>query len=227
MRVLIIEDDRMLARLVERTLGEAGYDVDVTPSADEGRDRALATAYDCVLLDLELPDRSGLEVVRAMRREGRDTPVVIMTGRDDDQDVVRGLDAGADDYLLKPVSPDVLKARVRAAVRRGGATRTDQLVIGELAMNRLARTVKGPAGELSLTPKEFAMLEHLMLRVEEVVSRSELLEHVWNMKFDPGSNVVDAHVARLRQKLRGVARPEVRTARGVGFVLTLKESPDR
>jgi DNA-binding response OmpR family regulator len=227
MRVLIIEDDRMLARLVERTLGEAGYAVDVTPSADEGRDRALATAYDLVLLDIELPDRSGLEVVRAMRREGCDTPVVIMTGRDDDQDIVRGLDAGADDYLLKPVSPDVLKARVRAAVRRGGATRTDQLVIGELAMNRLARTVKGAAGEIALTPKEFAMLEYLMLRVEEVVSRTELLEHVWNMKFDPGSNVVDAHVARLRQKLRGVTRPELRTARGVGFVLTMKESPDR
>lgn len=224
MRVLIIEDDRMLARLVERTLGEAGYAVDVTTSADEGRDRALGTAYDAVLLDLELPDRSGLEVVRTLRREGRDVPVLIMTGRDDDQDIVRGLDAGADDYLLKPVSPEVLKARLRAAVRRGGASRTDQLVIGELAMNRLARSVLGAGRELSLTPKEFAMLEHLMLRAEEVVSRTELLEHVWNMRFDPGSNVVDAHVARLRQKLRGVARPELRTSRGVGFVLTMREA---
>lgn len=223
MRVLIIEDDRMLARLVERTLGEAGYAVDVTRSADEGRDAALAATYDAVLLDLELPDRSGLEVVRTLRREGRDVPVLIMTGRHDDQDIVRGLDAGADDYLLKPVSPEVLKARLRAAVRRGGSTRTDQLVIGELAMNRLARTVRGNGQELALTPKEFAMLEHLMLRAEEVVSRSELLEHVWNMKFDPGSNVVDAHVARLRQKLRGVTRPEIRTSRGVGFVLTMRE----
>jgi DNA-binding response OmpR family regulator len=222
MRVLIIEDDRMLSRLVERALGEAGYTVEVTPSAEEGRDRALAAEYDAVLLDLELPDRSGLEVVRAMRREGKQTPVLIMTGRDDDQDIVRGLDAGADDYLLKPVSPEVLKARLRAALRRGAATGTDQLRVGELTMNRLARTVRGPAGELSLTPKEFAMLEHLMLRVEEVVSRGELLAHVWNMRFDPGSNVVDAHVARLRQKLRPVARPELRTARGVGFVLTLR-----
>ncbi len=225
MRVLIIEDDRMLARLVERTLGEAGYAVDVTRSADEGRDAALASAYDAVLLDLELPDRSGLEVVRTLRREGRDVPVLIMTGRDDDQDIVRGLDAGADDYLLKPVNPEVLKARLRAAVRRGGASRGDQqLVIGDLAMNRLARTVLGNGKDVSLTPKEFAMLEHLMLRAEEVVSRTELLEHVWNMKFDPGSNVVDAHVARLRQKLRGVTRPEIRTSRGVGFVLTMREA---
>ena len=225
MRVLIIEDDRMLARLVERTLGEAGYAVDVTRSADEGRDAALASDYDAVLLDLELPDRSGLEVVRTLRREGRDVPVLIMTGRDDDQDIVKGLDAGADDYLLKPVNPEVLKARLRAAVRRGGASRADQqLVIGELAMNRLARTVQGSGKDVSLTPKEFAMLEHLMLRAEEVVSRTELLEHVWNMKFDPGSNVVDAHVARLRQKLRGVTRTEIRTSRGVGFVLTMREA---
>jgi len=224
MRVLIIEDDRMLARLVERTLGDAGFTVDVTRSADEGRDAALASTYDAVLLDLELPDRSGLEVVRTLRREGRDVPVLIMTGRDDDQDIVSGLDAGADDYLLKPVNPEVLKARLRAAVRRGGANRNDQIVIGDLAMNRLARTVLGAGKDVSLTPKEFAMLEHLMLRAEEVVSRTELLEHVWNMKFDPGSNVVDAHVARLRQKLRGITRPEIRTSRGVGFVLTMREA---
>ncbi|MGZ8378531.1 MAG: response regulator transcription factor [Gemmatirosa sp.] len=225
MRVLIIEDDRVLARLVERALGEAGYAVDVTRSAEEGRDRAMTSTYDAVLLDLELPDRNGLEVVRSLRREGHDVPVLIMTGRDDDQDIVRGLDAGADDYLLKPVSPEVLKARLRAAVRRGGSARArDQLVVGELALNRLARTVHGAGHGISLTPKEFAMLEHLMLRVEEVISRSELLEHVWNMKFDPGSNVVDAHVARLRQKLRGVTRPEIRTSRGVGFVLTMREA---
>ena len=224
MRVLMIEDDRMLARIVERALGEAGHAVDVTRSADEGRDRALAHSYDAILLDLELPDRSGLEVLRTLRREGRDVPVLIMTGRHDDEDIVKGLDAGADDYLLKPVSPEVLMARLRAAVRRGGTNRTEQIAMGDLVMNRLARTVSGGGKDIALTPKEFAMLEHLLLRAEEVVSRSELLERVWNMKFDPGSNVVDAHVARLRQKLRGVvARPEIRTARGVGFVLTLQD----
>ena len=224
MRVLMIEDDRRLARIVERALGDAGHAVDVARSADEGRDRALAHSYDAILLDLELPDRSGLEVLRSLRREGRDMPVLIMTGRDDDEDIVKGLDAGADDYLLKPVSPEVLMARLRAAVRRGGTNRTEQIAMGDLVMNRLARTVSGGGKDIALTPKEFAMLEHLLLRAEEVVSRSELLDHVWNMKFDPGSNVVDAHVARLRQKLRGVvARPEIRTARGVGFVLTMQE----
>ena len=224
MRVLIIEDDRMLARLVERMLGEAGYAVDVTRSADEGRERALAGQYDAILLDLELPDRSGLEVVRALRREGREVPVLIMTGRDDDEDIVKGLDAGADDYLLKPVSAEVLKARLRAAVRRGGSARVDQITIGDLSMNRLTRQVVAGGREISLTPKEFAMLEHLLLHAEGIVSRAELLEHVWNMHFDPGSNVVDAHVARLRQKLRGlVVQPEIRTARGVGFVLTMRE----
>jgi DNA-binding response OmpR family regulator len=224
MRVLMIEDDRMLARIVERALGDAGHAVDVTRSADEGRDRALAHSYDAILLDLELPDRSGLEVLRTLRREGRDVPVLIMTGRHDDEEIVKGLDAGADDYLLKPVSPEVLMARLRAAVRRGGTNRTEQIAMGDLVMNRLARTVSGSGKDIALTPKEFAMLEHLLLRAEEVVSRSELLEHVWNMKFDPGSNVVDAHVARLRQKLRSaVARPEIRTARGVGFVLTMQD----
>jgi DNA-binding response OmpR family regulator len=226
MRVLVIEDDRMLARLVERVLGDAGYAVDITRNADDGRRLALSGDYDAILLDLELPDRSGLEIVRELRRGGDETPVLIMTGRDDDADIVRGLDAGADDYLLKPVANEVLKARLRAAVRRGTATRTDQLTLGELQLHRLTRQVFGQQGgvtrEVALTPKEFAMLEHLLLHAEQVVSRSELLERVWNMTFDPGSNVVDAHVARLRAKLRAaIATPEIRTVRGVGFMLSI------
>jgi two-component system, OmpR family, response regulator len=223
MRVLLIEDDRMLARLVERALGEAGYGVDVTRSAEEGSQLALSAEYDVILLDLELPDRNGLEVVRALRREGRTTPVIIMTGHDDDEHIVSGLDAGADDYILKPVSNDVLKARIRAAVRRGGAGAPESLALGDLVLDRLGRQVFGGGKEIALTPKEFSMLEHLMLRPEETVPRAELLEHVWNMKFDPGSNVVDAHMARLRAKLRQViTSPDVRTVRGVGFMITQK-----
>ena len=213
----------MLARLVERALGEAGYAVDVTPTAEEGRQLATAVDYDAILLDLELPDRNGLDVVRELRRSGRDMPVLIMTGRDDEHDIVRGLDAGADDYLLKPVGNEVLKARLRAAIRRGGAGRVEQLTMGPLVLNRLTRQVMGDGREIALTPKEFAMLEHLLLHADEVVSRSDLLEHVWNMRFDPGSNVVDAHIARLRQKLRAIVeQPEIRTARGVGFVITMQ-----
>ena len=223
MRILVVEDDPMLARLVERALVDDGHTVDVSQNAEDGRRFALANDYDVVLLDLELPDRNGLDVVRAMRREGRTTPVLIMTGHDDDEHVVRGLDAGADDYILKPVSNDVLKARIRAAVRRGGGGPVEQIAMGDLVLNRLTRQVHGAGREIALTPKEFAMLEHLMLRPDETVPRAELLEHVWNMKFDPGSNVVDAHMARLRAKLRQyVASPDVRTVRGVGFVITEK-----
>jgi DNA-binding response OmpR family regulator len=221
MRVLVIEDDAMVARVVARALEMADYAVDVSDNATEGTERALQHQYDAILLDLELPDRDGMDVVRSLRAAGSATPILIMTGRDDDEQVVRGLDAGADDYLLKPVSTDVLKARVRAAIRRGGSGPLDQLVLGDLTVDRLARTVTGTGTPITLTPKEFSMLEFLLLRAEQVVSRSQLLEHVWNMHFDPGSNVVDAHVARLRQKLRAViTMPEIRTVRGVGFMLS-------
>lgn len=213
----------MVARVVTRALDSAGYAVDVAPNATDGLARANSADYDAILLDLELPDRDGLDVLRQLRADGRTTPILIMTGRDDDEHVVRGLDTGADDYLLKPVSTDVLKARVRAAVRRGGSGQPDQLVLGDLVVDRLGREVTGAGTAIPLTPKEFSMLEFLLLRAEQVVTRSELLEHVWHMRFDPGSNVVDAHVARLRQKLRQVIeRPEIKTVRGIGFMLSAK-----
>jgi two-component system, OmpR family, response regulator len=227
MRVLVIEDDAMVARVVAKAL-EADYSVDLSDNAADGTDRALREPYDAILLDLELPDRDGMDVVRQLRAAGCDTPILIMTGRDDDEHVVRGLDAGADDYLLKPVGHDVLKARVRAAIRRGGSGPPDHLELGDLIVDRLGRTVTGSGTPISLTPKEFSMLEYLLLRAEQVVSRTQLLEHVWNMHFDPGSNVVDAHVARLRQKLRGVVSvPEIRTVRGVGFMLSAKPDDGR
>ena len=223
MHVLVIEDDAMVARVVARALESAGYTVDATASANDGLTRASTGSYDAILLDLELPDRDGLDVLRELRSSGLTTPILIMTGRDDDEHVVRGLDAGADDYLLKPVSTDVLKARVRAAIRRGGSGQPDQLVLGDLVVDRLGRQVTGAGATIPLTPKEFSMLEFLLLRAEQVVPRSELLEHVWHMRFDPGSNVVDAHVARLRQKLRqAIELPEIKTVRGVGFTLSAK-----
>ena len=227
MRVLVIEDEPMVARVVARAL-ESEYTVDVSDSATEGAQRALDEPYDAILLDLELPDGDGLDVVRAMRRAGSTTPVLIMTGRGDDEHIVRGLDAGADDYLLKPLgSTDVLRARVRAAIRRGGSGPPDVLTLGALTVDRLGRVVTGDGKTLPLTPKEFSMLEYLMLRSEQVVSRAELLQRVWNMSFDPGSNVVDAHVARLRQKLRqAITNPEIRTVRGIGFLLTAKPEDD-
>ena len=228
----------MLVRLAQRVLAPPDYDLEVAGSA-EGARRLLAEGssapFDALLLDIELPDQSGLDLLRGLRDAGDRTPVLILTGRDTDEDVVRGLDAGADDYLVKPVSAAVLKARLRAAWRRTGDTPADGvpavdarvpyhvgvLTLDKLVVDRLARRVTFDGHEVDLTPKEFSLVEQLMLRPEDVVSRSELLEHVWQLQGDPGSNVVDAHVARLRQKLRTAAPcPEIQTVRGIGFRIT-------
>ncbi len=236
----------MLVRLAQRVLGPPDYALAVAGSAEAARrllHDASAAPFDALLLDLELPDQSGLDLLRGLREAGDRTPVLILTGRDTDEDVVRGLDAGADDYLVKPVSAAVLKARLRAAWRRTGDTPPDGvpataarvpyhvgvLTLDGLTLDRLARRVTLAGREVDLTPKEFSLLEQLMLRPEDVVSRGELLEHVWQLHGDPGSNVVDAHVARLRQKLRAVALcPEIQTVRGVGFRITghCAEHPD-
>jgi len=236
-RLLLVEDDAMLVRLAQRVLAAPDFDLAVAGSAESARQHLAdpAAPFDAILLDIELPDQSGLDLLRGLRDAGDRTPVLILTGRDTDEDVVRGLDAGADDYLVKPVSAAVLKARLRAAWRRTGDTPPDAmaavgggvphlvgvLTVSGLTLDRLARRVTDAGRELDLTPKEFSLLEQLMLRAEDVVSRGELLEYVWQMQGDPGSNVVDAHVARLRQKLRAVTPcPEIQTVRGVGFRIT-------
>ena len=218
MRVLVIEDDEAAARLVRRVLEEEGYAVDSASTAEEGRVLATGASYDLVVLDLGLRDQSGITVVREMRRTGHDTPVLILTGESAESAMVHGLDAGADDFVTKPFSRDALLARVRALVRRGAAPRRDALTVGNLTLNRLTRDVHAGDRTLSFTPREFALLEYLMLKQDEMASRAELHEHVWNMHFDPGSNVVDAHVARVRRKLEDShATAEITTVRGAGF----------
>ena len=224
MRVLVIEDDATTAKLVRLVLTEEGYAVDVATSGEEGRVLAHVNEYDAIILDLDLGDRNGLSILQELRRSGRTTPILIQTGHEADAEVVRGLDAGADDYVTKPVPNDVLRARVRALVRRGGAKRTEQVVIGNVVMNRLTRELRVGAHEVAFTPREFALLEHLMLHVDEVITRTVLLEKVWDMHFDPGSNVVDAHIARVRKKLtEHGATAEIRTVRGVGFVISRRK----
>ncbi len=221
MRVLVVDDDPMVARWIDRVLSEEGYAVDVAPSSRDARALGSSTSYDLVIVDLHLPDGSGLGVVQALRAAGRTMPIVIMTGYSDDEGIIAGLDAGADDYLVKPVSNGVLRARLRAALRRGGSLRSNALVVGGLVLDRLRRTVHAGPQPIDLTPKEFALLEDFMLRPEQVVARTDLLERVWGMRFDAGTNVVDATISRLRQKLEGATRtPRIRNARGIGFVLT-------
>ncbi|HLB35982.1 MAG TPA: response regulator transcription factor [Gemmatimonadales bacterium] len=220
MKILVVEDDRKVAGFIEQGLREEGYAVDVAKDGDDATTLAHVNDYDAILLDLMLPKKNGLQVAAELRREGRRTPILMLTARDSTEDVVRGLDAGADDYLSKPFKFDELLARLRALTRRGGAARLDRLTYGALDLDRLRHKARASGNLLDLTPREFQLLEHFMLHPEEVIRRTELLEKVWDMHFDPESNVVDVHVGNLRRKLREAGCDGlIQTVRGVGFCL--------
>ena len=220
MKILVVEDDRKVAGFVEQGLKEEGYVVDVARDGEEATMLAHVNDYDAVLLDVVLPKKNGFQIAAELRREGRNTPILMLTSRDAPEDVVRGLDAGADDYLSKPFRFDELLARVRALHRRGGAERLDVLRYGPVTLDRLRHVATVDGRPLDLTPKEFQLLEFFLLHAEEVIRRTTLLEKVWDMHFDPESNVVDVHVGNLRRKLtRATGAPLLATVRGVGFSL--------
>ncbi len=222
MRILVVDDDRAIVKLIARVLRDEAYAVDTAATGEEARMLALVNEYDGIVLDLELGDRHGFEILQELRRNGRHTPILLYSGRGDTESIVRGLDAGADDYVVKPVSNEELRARVRTLIRRGaGSSRVgEQVSVGNLVLNRLTRRVTSGGKEVDLTSMELKLLEHLMLRAGETVSRSELHDKVWDMHFDPSSNVIDAHVARLRKKLQKAgASAAIATRRGIGFVL--------
>ncbi len=220
MKVLVVEDDRKVAGFIEQGLKEEGYVVDVAPDGDEATMLAHVYEYDVILLDLMLPKKNGFQVAQELRREGRNTPILMLTSRDAVEDIVRGLDAGADDYLTKPFRFEELLARLRALHRRGGAERLEVLRYGPFELDRLRHQAAVEGKRLDLTAKEFQLFEFFMLHPEEVVRRTTLLEKVWDMHFDPESNVVDVHVGNLRRKLmKYTVDPHIETVRGVGFCL--------
>ena len=222
MRLLVVDDDKAILKLISRVLRDEDYAIDAAESGEEARTLALVNEYDGIILDLQLGDRHGFEILQELRRSGRRTPVLLYSGRSDNESIVRGLDAGADDYVVKPVSNEVLRARVRNLVRRGERSGRvgEQVTVGNLTLNRLTRRVTAAGNAVDVTSMELKLLEHLMLKAGEVVTRGELHDKVWDMHFDPSSNVIDAHVARLRKKLsQAGASAEIGTRRGVGFVL--------
>ena len=220
MKLLVVEDDRKVAGFIEQGLKEEGFVVDVAPDGEEATMLAHVYEYDVIVLDLMLPKKNGFQVAQELRREGRSTPILMLTSRDAVEDIVRGLDAGADDYLTKPFRFEELLARLRALHRRGGAERLEVLRYGPFELDRLRHQANADGKRLDLTAKEFQLFEYFMLHPDEVIRRTTLLEKVWDMHFDPESNVVDVHVGNLRRKLiRYAADPHIETVRGVGFSL--------
>jgi DNA-binding response OmpR family regulator len=219
-RALLVEDDQAMALLTRQVLEQEGFAVDHAATGNDAQTLAFVNEYDAIVLDLALPDRNGLSVLQALRNDGRTTPVIVLTGANDSATTVRALDTGADDYLTKPIIIEEFRARMRALVRRGGAKRTEQLACGNVVLNRLTREMLVAGKPCQLTAKEYQLLEHFLLHRGEVVSRTDLLEKVWDMHFDPGSNVVDVHVTRLRKKLDGAgADVKITARRGMGFVI--------
>jgi two-component system, OmpR family, response regulator len=219
-RVLVVEDELRMAALLKRGLQEDGYAVDVASTGPEAVWQSTEFGYDAVLLDLMLPGLDGVEVCRRLREAGRWVPVLMLTARDAVEDRVRGLDAGADDYLAKPFSFAELSARLRALVRRGSSARPAVLAAGDLGLDPSRRQAWRGDVRLDLPGKEFALLELFLRRVDEVLSRPVILEHVWDFAYDGVSNVVDQHVASLRRKIdRPFGVQQLETIRGAGYRL--------
>jgi DNA-binding response OmpR family regulator len=220
MRVLLIEDDSAVAETVRRGLATQGHSTDVAPDARSARSLAAQHEYEAVLLDLNLPDGSGYDLIGELRTSKPQVPVLMLTGRTSKEDVVHGFEVGADDYITKPFDVRELLARLNAVTRRAAAGTRDQLAFEDLELDRLKREARSGTSKLRLTPKEFGVLERLLLQDGEVVSRRTLLEEVWGFEHDPGTNVVDVQITHLRTKLRQ-AGSSVRIAnvRGTGFRL--------
>jgi len=220
MRILVVEDDRKVATFIRHGLEEEGYAVDVLHDGGEAGDQALCVDYDAAILDLMLPGRSGLQVLRDLRARKAQLPVLVLTARDSLDERVAGLDAGADDYMVKPFALAEVSARLRALLRRG-QPREVRLRVADLELDPIKRIVTRGSRRIELRPKEYALLEFLMRHSDRPVTRSLLIEHIWDIHFDSISNVVEVHINALRNKIdRGERVPLIHTVRGVGYMLT-------
>ncbi|OFW07929.1 MAG: DNA-binding response regulator [Acidobacteria bacterium RIFCSPLOWO2_02_FULL_67_36] len=218
MRVLIVEDERRMAAHIARALTQDSFAVDLAHDGETGLELARLHAYDAIVLDIMLPRLDGLSVCRRLRESGRTTPVLVLSARDMVQDRVQGLDAGADDYMVKPFAMEELAARLRALLRRGSDKHSAVLQVGDLTLDPAARQVRYSGRAVTLTPREYALLECFMRRPGVVLTRSMIAEHVWEFGLDQASNVVDVYVKHLRDKLAGDGSAFIQSVRGVGYV---------
>lgn len=220
MRVLVVEDESSISGFIRQGLSEAGFVVTVEADGQRGLQRALTAEFDVIILDIMLPQMNGMEVLRRVRSKGVATPVLLLTARDELDDRVAGLDAGADDYLTKPFAFSELLARTRALLRRPALQTEDVLRLGELELDGRRRVVRLGDRTINLSSREFALLEYLLRHSGQVLTRTQIGEGVWGLDFENDSNVVDVYVGYLRRKLAiGDGGPAIRTVRGVGYVL--------
>ena len=221
MRVLVIEDDRETAQFLQRSLRESGHAADIAGDGESGLGMAREGRYDVLIVDRMLPRRDGLSVVQALRAEGARTPVLILSALGEVDDRVKGLRAGGDDYLTKPYAYTELLARIEALARRPvPEEQTTRYTVGDLSLDRLSHKVARAGESILLQPREFRLLEYLMKHAGQVVTRTMLLENVWDYHFDPQTNVIDVHISRLRSKIdKGFSKPLLHTVRGAGYMI--------
>ena len=224
MRILVVEDEPGLNEIIVKKLAQERYSVDSCLNGLDAEDYLAAAEYDAVVLDIMLPGRDGLEVLRSLRAAGKKTPVLLLTARDSIDDRVRGLDAGADDYLVKPFALEELLARIRVMMRHVSGTASNTIAVGDLTIDCSARTVHRAGKAVSLTAKEFDVLEYMARNAGVVLSRERITEHLWSFDYDGGSNVVDVYIRYLRKKIdEGREKKLIHTVRGAGYVLRTEE----
>ena len=221
MRILLVEDESRVASFIAKGLREHSYAVDIAVDGEEALYSASATQYDFIILDVMLPKRDGYDVCRDLRRSGQRTSILMLTARDSVTDRVTGLDCGADDYLTKPFDFKELLARLRALSRRSAVFRPESLRVADLELNTASHTASRGGQAITLTAKEYALIEFLMLNENRVVDREAIAQHVWDESFDPFSNTIDVHIRRLRAKIdSGFPNPLIHTRRGEGYLLS-------
>lgn len=223
MKILVVEDEKKIASFIRKGLEEQGFSVTVSNNGDDGYLIAKTHAFDVIVLDIMLPGRDGLSILKQLRAQKNAVPVIMLTARSEMNEKIEGLNLGADDYLTKPFYMEELIARVQAIARRGGGDKLNILQSGDLTVNLVSRDVRRGAKKIELTPREFSLLEYVMRSPGRVFTRTQILEHVWGYDFDPQTNIVDVCIQRVRKKIMDEDDKLIETVRGVGYRFYKKE----